>query len=75
MRLRLRVLSAFDRHRLGTYEYTHEQGLELAPPQEDGRRCIDGAEMIEAGMAPNAVGRWSIVAAAERARQRFAKAA
>ena len=31
----------FDRHRVGTYEYTLEQGLELDPPREDGRRCLD----------------------------------
>jgi hypothetical protein len=32
--------SLFDRHRVGRYEYTYEQGLSLDPPQEDGRRCL-----------------------------------
>jgi hypothetical protein len=34
-------VSAFDRHRTGTYVYTFAEGLELDPPQEDGRRCLD----------------------------------
>jgi hypothetical protein len=68
-------VSAFDRHRTGVYMYTHAQGLELDPPQEDGRRCLDAGEMLEAGMAPDVRGRWSIAADAERARRGFAKAA
>ena len=28
----------FDRHRVGRYEFTLEQGLKLDPPQENGRR-------------------------------------
>jgi len=54
-------VSAFDRHRVGVYVYTHAQGLELDPPREDGRRCLDAGEMLEAGMAPDVRGRWSIV--------------
>jgi hypothetical protein len=68
-------VSAFDRHRVGVYMYTHARGLELDPPREDGRRCLDEAEMTEAGMAPDLRGRWSLVADAERIRRGFAKAA
>lgn len=68
-------VSAFDRHRTGTYVYTFAEGLELDPPQEDGRRCLDADEMLYAGMAPDARGRWTIFADVERARRRFAKAA
>jgi len=68
-------VSAFDRHRIGVYVYTHARGLELNPPREDGRRCLDAGEMLEAGMAPDVRGRWSIVADAERARRGFAQAA
>lgn len=34
-------LGLFDRHRVGAYEYTLEQGLRLEPLREDGRRCLD----------------------------------
>jgi hypothetical protein len=67
--------SAFDRHRVGVYMYTHAEGLELEPPREDGRRCLDADEMLAAGLAPDGRGRWSIVADVERARRPFAKAA
>jgi hypothetical protein len=68
-------VSGFDRHRAGSYEYTFSKGLELDPPQEDGRRCLDADEMTDAGMAPDVRGRWTIVADVERARRVFAKAA
>jgi hypothetical protein len=68
-------VSAFDRHRTGSYEYTFEQGFELDPPHEDGRRCLDADEMLVSGMAPDTRGRWTIVADVERARRGFAKAA
>ena len=68
-------VSAFDRHRIGTYKYTHDEGLRRDPIREDGRRCLDADEMPEAGMAPDVRGRWTIVADVERARRRFAQAA
>jgi hypothetical protein len=68
-------VSAFDRHRAGSYEYTFSEGFLLDPPQEDGRRCLDADEMFEASMAPDVRGRWTIVADVERARRGFAKAA
>ena len=68
-------VSAFDRHRAGSYVYTFTEGLSLDPPQEDGRRCLDADEMTDAGMAPDAQGRWTITADVERARRGFAKAA
>jgi hypothetical protein len=68
-------VSTFDRHRVGSFVYTFSEGLELVPPHEDGRRCLDADEMIEAGMAPDVRGRWTIAADVERARRGFAKAA
>ncbi len=72
-------VSAFDRHRVGAYMYTHARaharGLELDPPRDDGRRCLDADEMRAAGMERDSRGRWSIVADVERARRAFAEAA
>jgi hypothetical protein len=68
-------VAAFDRHRTGVYVYTHAEGLELVPSRDDGRRCLDDDEMLEAGMAPDVRGRWTIAADVERARRGFAKAA
>jgi hypothetical protein len=68
-------VSAFDRHRAGSYVYTFVEGLELDPPREDGRRCLDADEMLDAGMALDVRGRWTIVADVERARRGFPKAA
>jgi len=62
-------IRAFDRHRVGTHSYTFAEGL--AQGREDGRRCLDPDEMLAAGMAPSARGRWTILAEAERARMRF----
>jgi hypothetical protein len=54
-------VSAFDRHRTGSYEYTFAEGLELDPSRDDGRRCLDADEMLEAGMVPDVRGRgWSL---------------
>jgi hypothetical protein len=75
VRLRFLIRLAFDRHRVGVYVYTHARGLELDTPREDGRRCLDATEMLEAGMASDLRGRWSIVADVERARRAFAEAA
>ena len=46
-------LALFDRHRVGLYEYTFEQGLKLDPPREDGRRCLDSDEMQAKGSELN----------------------
>jgi hypothetical protein len=64
-------VSAFDRHRTGTHEYTFAQGLERDASVEDGRKCMDESEMREAGMEVDPRGRWCIAADAERARLRF----
>jgi hypothetical protein len=64
-------VSAFDRHRTGVHAYTHEQGLQLDPPVENGRRCLDEAEMRGAGMELDPRGRWRIAADAERIREAF----
>ena len=62
-------ISAFDKHRTGTHQYTWREGLELDPPREDGRRCLDITEMHEADMALDSSGRWHIRrSAAEQAR-------
>jgi hypothetical protein len=46
--------SLFDAHRVGRQEYTCEQGLELDPPREDGRRCLDSEEA--SGLLPGSPG-------------------
>lgn len=51
-------VAAFDRHRTGTHEYTFLEGIELG--REDGRRCMDPDEMLEAGMEVDSRGRWRI---------------
>jgi hypothetical protein len=43
-------VSAFDRHRTAVRAYTYTEGLKLDPPVEDGRRCMDEAELLKAGM-------------------------
>ena len=67
--------SLFDRHRVGLYEYTYEQGLSLDPPREDGRRCLDCEEMKAKGWALNDRGRWIDPVRVQAAREAFAKAA
>lgn len=68
-------VSAFDRHRVGVYEYTFVQGLDMTPPREDGRRCLGADEMRELRdkngipiYALNDRGYWSLSAALESAR-------
>jgi hypothetical protein len=68
-------LALFDRHRVGRYEYTLEQGLRLDRPREDGRRCLDTDEMRANGWALNDSGRWIDPVRVEAARESFAKAA
>jgi hypothetical protein len=68
-------LSLFDRHRVGLFEYTLEQGLKLDPPRENGRRCLDSDEMRAKGWAQDGNGRWIDPARVQAARESFAKAA
>lgn len=42
----------FDRHRVGTFDYTYSEGLQLDPSKEDGRRCLTIDEMKEKGWRP-----------------------
>jgi hypothetical protein len=42
----------FDRHRVGTHDYTHAEGLRMSPPREDGRRCLTPEEMRAKGWRP-----------------------
>jgi hypothetical protein len=60
LRPKYKTVSAFDRHRAGTHH--HLWSVEL----EDGRRCMDETEMLDAGMEPDRRGRWRIVGDAER---------
>jgi hypothetical protein len=53
-------LSAFDRHRVGTH------GYRWSPDREDGRRCLIGDELLEAGMELDSKGRWRIVLTDEK---------
>lgn len=48
----------FDRHRVGRHIYTFVEGMEMRPPVEDGRRCLDAVEMEQAGWRLNGRGRW-----------------
>jgi hypothetical protein len=45
-------VTAFDRHRVGVYAYL------WSPDREDGRRCLVGDELLEAGMELDARGHW-----------------
>jgi hypothetical protein len=47
----------FDRHRVGRHAYTFAEGLKFG--REDGRRCLDIAEMEEAGWRLSGRGRWT----------------
>ena len=62
-------VSAFDRHRVGKHAFTYAEGLELDPPREDGRRCLDEDEMLAVGMELDARGRWRLVPDLERLRK------
>jgi hypothetical protein len=67
--------SLFDRHRVGLYIYTLAEGLELDPPREDGRRCLDSGEMRAKGWTQDDNGRWIDPVRVRAARESFAKAA
>jgi hypothetical protein len=58
----------FDRDRVGVHAYTYLQGLDMDPPREDGRRCLDVDEMRAKGWKLNKRGRWIDPKRAERAR-------
>jgi hypothetical protein len=62
-------VSAFDRHRVGKHTYDFAQGMRFDPPVEDGRRCLDEDEMLEAGMELDRRGRWCITRDVEQARK------
>lgn len=69
-------VAAFDRHRVGVHAYTYSEGVRMQQPmREDGRRCLDAAEMTAAGMELDGRGRWRIPKDAERIRRRFARTA
>jgi hypothetical protein len=62
---------AFDTHHVGKHQYTHEEGVAMKPPRDDGRRCLTEDELRAAGFSHNARGRWGLTADMVRARQRF----
>jgi hypothetical protein len=74
-RLDFASVDAFDRHRIGCYAFTYSEGLDFDIPHEDGRRCMDADEMLDAGFELDDRGRWRLAAAAERVRIRFQNAA
>jgi len=51
-------ISAFDEHRVGKHAYTFLEGLDLDPPRDDGRRCLDPGELLERGWRQDQRGRW-----------------
>jgi hypothetical protein len=54
-------VKAFDAHRVGVHAYDFAEGLETDPPREDGRRCLDEQEMLEAGLELDTdTGRWCV---------------
>ena len=67
--------SLFDAHRVGVYMYTYEHGLELEPPREDGRRCLDTDEMTAKGWELDERGRWVDPVRLQASREGFLKAA
>jgi len=52
-----------------------EQGLELDPPREDGRRCLEADEMTAKGWELNDRGRWLDPVRLQASREAFARAA
>ena len=49
---------SFDAHRIGVHDYLYAEGLNMTPPREDGRRCLDSEEMETAGWTLDRYGRW-----------------
>ena len=69
---------AFDKHRVGTHEYTYSEGAAMDPPHEDGRRCLTLDELQtlrDKRGGPlfrlNARGRWELAHDADRLRERY----
>jgi len=56
-------VTLFDAHRIGTHAYTYSEGVAMEPMREDGRRCLNTAEMRAKGWALDDRGRWSDPAA------------
>lgn len=61
-------MELFDRHRVGTHEYSFSEGMNFYNPREDGRRCLDSQEMREKGWVQNDKGYWQDPVRATRAR-------
>jgi hypothetical protein len=61
----------FAAHRIGVHAYTFLEGLDLEPPREDGRRCLDSDELLGLGWKERIPGRWVDTLAAKKARQSF----
>ena len=53
-------VAAFDKHRVGVYAYP------WSPDREDGRRCLIGDELTEAGMELDPRGRWRVALTNEK---------
>ena len=51
-------VGAFDAHRVGKHAYDFAEGLDMEPPREDGRRCLDAGELVAAGWHKDKRGRW-----------------
>ncbi len=51
-------VEAFDKHRRGTHEYTHQEGVAVG--KTDGRLCLTHTEIPAAGMELDPRGRWRI---------------
>ena len=64
-------VKSFDSHRVGKHAYTLSEGLRMEPPREDGRHCLVQHELVDAGMAQDARGRWYLVRDREHAREAF----
>lgn len=64
-------LELFDRHRVGVHDYTFKEGLDMNPPREDGRRCLDPTEMAERGWRLNDRQLWFDPVRSSRAAQAF----
>ena len=65
-------LTAFDRHRTGTFDYDYEKGVLMDPPRYDGRRCRSYDEMESKKMELDKNGSWCIPPS-ENAREFFKK--
>ena len=69
-------VEAFDRHKVGVHAYTFIEGMRMTPARDDGRRCLDTAELLayvgKGGVfAQDARGRWGQPARSVRAGQAF----